>query len=130
MTKITDGQLTEALTRVFQTYGYDGATLSRISDATGLQRASLYHRFPGGKEEMAKFVLATCQLRITFPNAGQPLGDFPLETLPTRQAFISFRSLLLDELSLHFDRLAPRIKLFPGVINTTGKRCDLALDGR
>ena len=58
MTKITDGQLTEALTQVFQTYGYDGATLSRISDATGLQRASLYHRFPGGKEEMAKFVLA------------------------------------------------------------------------
>lgn len=57
MAKITDHELTGALTGVFRRYGYDGATLTRISEATGLQRASLYHRFPGGKEEMARFVL-------------------------------------------------------------------------
>jgi AcrR family transcriptional regulator len=43
---------------VFRTYGYEGATLARISQATGLGRASLYHYFPGGKDDMAREVLA------------------------------------------------------------------------
>ena len=43
---------------VFRQYGYEGATLSRLSAATGLGRASLYHHFPKGKEEMAAGVLA------------------------------------------------------------------------
>jgi AcrR family transcriptional regulator len=42
---------------VFRTYGYEGATLARISQSTGLGRASLYHYFPGGKDEMAREVL-------------------------------------------------------------------------
>ncbi|NET07308.1 MAG: TetR/AcrR family transcriptional regulator [Symploca sp. SIO2B6] len=42
---------------VFRQYGYEGATLSRLSEATGLGRASLYHHFPKGKEEMAEAVL-------------------------------------------------------------------------
>ncbi|ACK72322.1 transcriptional regulator, TetR family [Gloeothece citriformis PCC 7424] len=42
---------------VFQRYGYEGATLSRLSQATGLGRSSLYHHFRGGKEEMAIAVL-------------------------------------------------------------------------
>lgn len=42
---------------VFRQYGYDGATMSRMSEATGLGRSSLYHHFPGGKEEMATAVL-------------------------------------------------------------------------
>jgi AcrR family transcriptional regulator len=37
---------------VFRRHGYDGASLSVISEATGLGRASLYHHFPGGKDEM------------------------------------------------------------------------------
>lgn len=41
---------------LFRQYGYDGATLARISAATGLGKASLYHYFPGGKEEMAAAV--------------------------------------------------------------------------
>ncbi len=56
-TKVNDDELLDRLTDVFRTYGYEGASLSRISEATGLQRASLYHRFPGGKEDMAKAVL-------------------------------------------------------------------------
>lgn len=43
---------------VFLQYGYEGATLSRISKATGLGRASLYHHFSGGKERMAEAVLS------------------------------------------------------------------------
>ena len=45
------------LLAVFRQYGYEGATLSRLSEATGLGRASLYHHFPKGKEEMAAAVL-------------------------------------------------------------------------
>lgn len=45
------------LLTVFQKYGYDGATLAKLSEATGLGKASLYHHFPKGKEEMAAAVL-------------------------------------------------------------------------
>lgn len=45
------------LLKVFQQYGYEGATLARLSKATGLGKASLYHYFPKGKEEMAASVL-------------------------------------------------------------------------
>ena len=42
---------------VFRHYGYEGATVSRLSAATGLKKASLYHHFQGGKEQMAAAVL-------------------------------------------------------------------------
>ncbi len=45
------------LMAVFQQYGYEGASITRFSEATGLKRASLYHYFPKGKEEMADAVL-------------------------------------------------------------------------
>jgi TetR/AcrR family transcriptional regulator, lmrAB and yxaGH operons repressor len=45
------------LMAVFQQYGYEGASLARFSEATGLQRGSLYYYFPRGKEEMAEAVL-------------------------------------------------------------------------
>ena len=45
------------LLRLFRQYGYDGATLTKISEATGLGKASLYHHFPGGKDEMVTTVL-------------------------------------------------------------------------
>jgi TetR/AcrR family transcriptional regulator, lmrAB and yxaGH operons repressor len=46
-----------ALAEVFREHGYEGASLSLISAATGLGKGSLYHFFPGGKEEMARAVL-------------------------------------------------------------------------
>jgi AcrR family transcriptional regulator len=46
------------LAEVFRTYGYEGASLSLIGEVTGLGKGSLYHFFPGGKEEMAAAVLA------------------------------------------------------------------------
>jgi len=42
----------------FRDLGYDGASMSRITERTGLGKGSLYHFFPGGKEEMAAAVLA------------------------------------------------------------------------
>lgn len=45
------------LLHLFRQYGYDGATLSKISQQTGLGKASLYHHFPGGKDDMVIAVL-------------------------------------------------------------------------
>jgi TetR/AcrR family transcriptional regulator, lmrAB and yxaGH operons repressor len=45
------------LGEVFRAYGYEGATLALITDATGLGKGSLYHFFPGGKQQMAAEVL-------------------------------------------------------------------------
>lgn len=47
-----------ALAEVFRRHGFEGATLSRIAAETGLGKGSLYHFFPGGKDEMADAVLA------------------------------------------------------------------------
>ena len=54
---ITKEEVLNRLLHAFRTYGYDGATLTLLSEATGLKRASLYHYFPGGKEEMGRAVL-------------------------------------------------------------------------
>jgi TetR/AcrR family transcriptional regulator, lmrAB and yxaGH operons repressor len=50
-------QVIPAIRDVFRRRGYDGASLAAISKATGLGRASLYHHFPGGKDEMAEAAL-------------------------------------------------------------------------
>lgn len=46
------------LAEVFREFGYDGASMARIHERTGLGKGSLYHFFPGGKEDMAAAVLA------------------------------------------------------------------------
>ena len=45
------------LGEVFREHGFEGASLTVITKATGLGKGSLYHFFPGGKEEMAEAVL-------------------------------------------------------------------------
>lgn len=46
------------LGEVFREHGFEGASLSVITARTGLGKGSLYHFFPGGKEEMGQAVLA------------------------------------------------------------------------
>lgn len=53
---VKDETIAQLLT-VFRRYGYEGATITRLSEATGLGKASLYHHFPKGKEEIATAVL-------------------------------------------------------------------------
>lgn len=45
------------LLSIFREYGYERASLSKISERTGLGKASLYHHFPNGKQQMAQEVL-------------------------------------------------------------------------
>lgn len=105
--KIDDQLLLDRLTRVFQTYGFEGASLSRLTEATGLKRASLYHRFPGGKEEMASAVLQGADKAF----AEQVLAPLAKEGLPAERVEEMARRLgeyygdgrkscLLDTLSL------------------------------
>jgi AcrR family transcriptional regulator len=48
----------DRLLETFRSLGYDGASLAVLSEATGLGKSSLYHYFPGGKQEMGAAVLA------------------------------------------------------------------------
>jgi len=45
------------IAEVFREHGYEGASLTLIGRRTGLGKGSLYHFFPGGKEEMAEAAL-------------------------------------------------------------------------
>jgi TetR/AcrR family transcriptional regulator, lmrAB and yxaGH operons repressor len=54
--KLTRDEVLHRIADVFRRLGYEGSSLSEISKATGLGRASLYHHFPGGKEEMGREV--------------------------------------------------------------------------
>jgi len=56
-TKVEQDIVLEKLMDVFRSVGYDGASMTDLADATGLKKASLYHRFPEGKEAMAHAVL-------------------------------------------------------------------------
>jgi TetR/AcrR family transcriptional regulator, lmrAB and yxaGH operons repressor len=58
----------------FRSDGYDGASLSRLAEATGLSKSSLYHYFPGGKADMGRQVLELAEtwLRETLL---RPLSD-------------------------------------------------------
>jgi len=60
MRKVAAGrdELITAIAEVFRAHGYAGASLSLITEATGLGKGSLYNFFPGGKDEMAAAVLA------------------------------------------------------------------------
>jgi TetR/AcrR family transcriptional regulator, lmrAB and yxaGH operons repressor len=105
--KVTDQELYARLIQVFREYGFEGASLTRLSQATGLERASLYHRFPGGKEEMARavqdHVAEVFHNNILAPlNEAGPLRQKVSEVGKRIRAFYEEgkQSCLLDTLSL------------------------------
>ncbi|HWW05739.1 helix-turn-helix domain-containing protein [Collimonas sp.] len=55
---LTRDEVVERILAAFRRYGYEGSSLSRLSEATGLGRSSLYHYFPNGKEDMASAAMA------------------------------------------------------------------------
>ena len=48
--KLNDVELADRAAETFRLYGYEGTSLNRLAEATGLEKASLYYRFPGGKD--------------------------------------------------------------------------------
>ena len=95
MPELSRGELLARLQETFRRYGYEGASLARISVATGLGKASLYYYFPGGKKQMAADVIE--DLRQWFDaNVFEPLELVH----PPRQRIVS----MLETLGRHYDR--------------------------
>ena len=69
--------LLSQLEAVFETKGYEGATLTQLAEATGLGKASLYHHFPGGKAEMAASLLRDAVSRLEQQAFSRLLGPQP-----------------------------------------------------
>jgi TetR/AcrR family transcriptional regulator, lmrAB and yxaGH operons repressor len=57
--------LMDGVIETFKRKGYDGASLSDLGAATGLAKASFYHRFPSGKPEIGRSALAESGKRFT-----------------------------------------------------------------
>src|SRR5690349_10187837 len=72
---VVDDVIYVRLAEVFRVSGYAGASLSALSEAVGLRRASLYHRFPSGKPAMAAAVLDSVEAQ--FARILQPLQSEP-----------------------------------------------------
>lgn len=53
---VSDEAFYETALDLFRTYGFEGVSLQKLADATGLEKASLYYRYPGGKDEIAMAV--------------------------------------------------------------------------
>lgn len=105
--KVDDQQLLEGLTEAFRIYGYEGASLSRISKITGLQRASLYHRFPEGKQQMVEAVLDhtdehfTNHILAPLHEDADPIDKIKAVSKRLKAFYVGGRrSCLLDTLSL------------------------------
>jgi TetR/AcrR family transcriptional regulator, lmrAB and yxaGH operons repressor len=71
---IDNDTLSESLFEIFRSCGYEGATISRLSEATGLKKSSLYHRFPAGKDDMVKAVVSYVSAQL-HQNVIEPLLD-------------------------------------------------------
>lgn len=56
---VSNDEVVSRLAGVFRDVGYEGASMAQLAEATGLQKASLYHRFQGGKRQMAEEVLSS-----------------------------------------------------------------------
>ncbi|MGD9705141.1 MAG: TetR/AcrR family transcriptional regulator [Acidimicrobiia bacterium] len=104
---VTDSQLIDRLTELFRRAGFDGASLGDIAVATGLQKSSLYHRFPAGKHQMATEVAAAVAERfatgILAPlSEDSPLAERVLAVGRNLDAFYEggTRNCLLDMLSV------------------------------
>ena len=78
----TKERILSAAARQFALYGYEGAPLRAIADEVGIRAASIFHHFPGGKQELYETITAElmdlAQSRL-LSVAGLGLG--PAETL-------------------------------------------------
>jgi AcrR family transcriptional regulator len=61
---LTKADMLARLMDLFRDKGFDGASLSDISESTGLGKSSVYHHFPKGKEEIAIQVLAHLEQQL------------------------------------------------------------------
>jgi len=51
--RLNDAELAGKALELFRQQGYEGTSLTDLAAASGLEKASLYYRFPGGKKDIA-----------------------------------------------------------------------------
>jgi AcrR family transcriptional regulator len=115
--KFSDDKVLNTLTGLFRIHGYDGTSLSLIMKATGLVKASLYHRFRGGKEEMASTVMDrvagefASELLAPLTEPGEP-ADRLRETGERLRKFYGSgkKACLLDTMTLNRESAAVRAR--------------------
>ncbi len=74
---ISDEVFFEKALDLFRTYGFEGVSLQQLAEATGLEKASLYYRYPRGKDEIAEAV-AQGVVQWFIANVFEPLtGNTP-----------------------------------------------------
>jgi len=61
---ISDEEMVTKALELFRAYGFDGVSLKQLADSMGLEKASLYYRFPGGKDEIALTVVRAVDAMI------------------------------------------------------------------
>lgn len=108
---LSRGELLLKLQETFRRYGYEGASLTRIATATGLGKASLYHYFPNGKEQMAMAVIESTRQWFD-ENIFAPLESVH----PPRQRIVS----MLETLSRHY--ASGQSACLPGLFALTEER--------
>lgn len=75
---LTREEVVARVMAVVRQRGYDGASMSELSKATGLGKSSLYHHFPDGKEDMVGAVIGHLETVLEesvfapLRSAGQP----------------------------------------------------------
>jgi AcrR family transcriptional regulator len=92
---LTRDALLSRLCDTFRRHGYEGASMARIAAATGLGKASLYHYFPEGKQQMAAAVL-DWDIAWFEANIFAPLRAVH----PPRQRIVS----MLETLGAHYEK--------------------------
>jgi TetR/AcrR family transcriptional repressor of lmrAB and yxaGH operons len=91
---LSKDEVLDLLLNTFRDRGYEGSSLAELSTATGLGKSSLYHYFPGGKEDMAEQVLAHLDRQLA-ANLYEPLrSDQP----PTKKL-----GLMLDVIDAFYE---------------------------
>lgn len=90
--------IVEGLINVFKHKGYDGASLSDLAAATGIAKASLYHRYPGGKPELGRTALA---------EAGRNFALLILKPLQTSKPAAERLAAMLDGVGAFYGAESP-----------------------
>lgn len=62
---VGEDEFLQKTTALFLGQGFAGTSLSQIAAATGLEKASLYYRYPGGKDEIAMAVASRISQWLT-----------------------------------------------------------------